>query len=340
MFKYTREIRDFINEPRKQFNLLNDLKFWHQLCSSLDVIGDSDLAIDAYINSEFGEDDGEKYLRLYGVLQALFLQQDAVTNLCESLGLQNNLIANPKLKDIRDIRNDSIGHPTKRGNYKSYHFISRVTIKKSGFQLISNYENSKTTVWDISVNEEPCGKPQGINTHITNTTAVTLWQATGNHQVDLIKEQREYLSEIFKKIINDLKAEEKAHKEKFKMEKLEAVFPDTFSYYIGKIFENIGKSDRAQLGLMHVKLVKGVMDKLKESLQKRGIEIGTYDSIKDLYELLEYPITELELYFNRLIAEKEPRINDKTAYIFAYFIREHLSQLKEIVKEIDDEYSS
>lgn len=309
MFKYTREIRDFINEPRKQFNLLNDLKFWHQLCSSLDVIGDSDLAIDAYINSDFGEDDGEKYLRLYGVLQALFLQQDAVTNLCESLGLQNNLIANPKLKDIRDIRNDSIGHPTKRGNYKSYHFISRVTIKKSGFQLISNYENSKTTVRDISV-------------------------------IDLIKEQREYLSEIFKKIINDLKAEEKAHKEKFKMEKLEAVFPDTFSYYIGKIFENIGKSDRAQLGLMHVKLVKGVMDKLKESLQKRGIEIGTYDSIKDLYELLEYPITELELYFNRLIAEKEPRINDKTAYIFAYFIREHLSQLKEIVKEIDDEYSS
>jgi hypothetical protein len=33
------------------------------------------------------------------------------------------------------------------------------------------------------LNEEPCGKPQGINSHITNTTAVTLWQATGNFQV-------------------------------------------------------------------------------------------------------------------------------------------------------------
>ena len=32
-------------------------------------------------------------------------------------------------------------------------------------------------------NEEPCGKPQGINSHITNTAAVTLWQATGNSQV-------------------------------------------------------------------------------------------------------------------------------------------------------------
>jgi len=309
MYKYTQEIRDFINEPRKQFNLLKNHKFWNQLCSSLDVIEDSDLAIAAYINSEFGTDDGEKYLRLYGVLQALFLQQDAVTNMCESLGLPNNLTSHPKLKEIRDIRNDSIGHPTKRGNYKSYHFISRVTITKSGFQLISDYENNKTTFRDILV-------------------------------IDLINEQRKYLSEILKKVINVLKAEEKAHREKFKMEKLEAVFPDTFSYYIGKIFENIEKSEHAELGLMHVKLVKEVMDKLKESLQKRGIEIDTYDSIKYLYELLESPITELKLYFDRLIAKKEPRINDKTAYIFAYFLREQLSKLKEIAKGIDDEYSS
>jgi hypothetical protein len=55
---------------------------------------------------------------------------------------------------------------------------------------------------------------------------------------------------------------------------------------------------------------------------------------------LEYPIAELKLYFDRLIAKKEPRINDKTAYIFAYFIREHLFQLKEIAKELDNEYSS
>jgi len=307
MYKYTQEIRDLINEPRKQFNLLKNLKFWHQLCSSLDVICDSDLAIDAYINSDFDKDDGEKYLRLYGVLQALFLQQDAVSNLCESLALQNDLTSHPNLKEIRDIRNDSIGHPTKRGNYKSYHFLSRVT--KSRFQLISDYENDRTTIRDISV-------------------------------IDLINEQRKYLPEILKKVINGLKAEEKAHKEKFKMEKLEAVFPGILSYSLEKIFENIGKLDRAQLGLMHVKLVKDDMDKLKESLQKRGIEIDTYDSIKIIYKLLEYPITELERYFDRLTAKEESRINDKTAEIFTYFIRDQLSQLTEIVKEIDEEYSS
>ncbi|PKP61439.1 hypothetical protein CVT91_03255 [Candidatus Atribacteria bacterium HGW-Atribacteria-1] len=94
MYEYLQEIRGFVNKPRKQFNLLKNHKFWNQLCSSLDVIEDSDLAIDAYLNREFSKDDGEKYLRLYGLLQALFLQQDAVANLCESLKLPNNLIAN------------------------------------------------------------------------------------------------------------------------------------------------------------------------------------------------------------------------------------------------------
>ena len=115
------------------------------------------------------------------------------------------------------------------------------------------------------------------------------------------------------------------------MEKLEAVFPGTFSYYIEKIFENIGKQNNVKLGLMHVKLVKKVMDKLKESLQKRDI----YDSIKDLYEPVEYAIRELELYFDKSKTKEEPRINDKTAYIFTCFIREHSSELKEIAKEID-----
>nr|QNO53940.1 hypothetical protein NNHBGCAA_00040 [Methanosarcinales archaeon ANME-1 ERB6] len=35
-----------------------------------------------------------------------------------------------------------------------------------------------------TLNEEPCGKPQGINVHIPTATAATLWQATGNPQVE------------------------------------------------------------------------------------------------------------------------------------------------------------
>jgi HEAT repeat protein len=42
-----------------------------------------------------------------------------------------------------------------------------------------------SNVWKDSnkKNEEPCGKPQGINIHIPTATAATLWQATGNFPV-------------------------------------------------------------------------------------------------------------------------------------------------------------
>jgi hypothetical protein len=35
---------------------------------------------------------------------------------------------------------------------------------------------------NFALNEEPCGKPQGINVHMPTTTAATLWQATGYSQ--------------------------------------------------------------------------------------------------------------------------------------------------------------
>lgn len=310
MDEYLQEIRDFINKPRKQYNLLKNQPFWFQLCSSLDVIGDSDFAIDAYINNEFPENDGEKYLRLYGVLQAIYVQQDAVINFCESLSLSTKLEEHPTLEKIRNKRNMSIGHPTKKGFKKpySYHFISRTTITKYSFQILS-YCGDKMETEDISV-------------------------------VEIIDEQKKYLSEMLKKVVSVLKAEEKAHKEKFKMEKLASIFENNFTYHIGKIKESIvSKSKPKGFGKVDLKQIKRILDELKKNLKKRDIEIDTYDWIKDCYELLEYPIKELESYFDKVLAKEEPMINDKTAYIFAYFIDKKMLELKEVIKEIDDYYA-
>jgi hypothetical protein len=309
MYEYTEKIRYFINKPRKQHILLKDVKYWNQLCSSLDVIEDSDLAIKAYLDRDFSQDDGGKYLRIYGLLQAMFLQQDAVEHLCESLGFSSDLTMYPKLKEIRDIRNDSVGHPTKRNKHKAYHFISRITIQKSGFQLVSYDKDGKLSFKDIIVQ-------------------------------DLVNEQKECLSEILEKVINILEKEEKEHKEKFKMEKIETIFKH-LPFYISNVFEHIGESKPKQLGVMHIKIIKEkILDKFRNSLNDRGLEIDTYDSIKDIYELLEYPLSELELFFDESKIEKEKIINHKTAYIFAFFIGKKLKKLEEIAKEMDDDYSN
>ena len=116
----TSDIRDLIDDPRKKHLLLKDSIAWNMLCSSLDVIEDTDCCLETFLTTDIDHlDDGKKYMYVYGTLQALFVQQDAAKHLAESLEIaypinkQSN--EDQQLNEIRDIRNNSVGHPTKRG---------------------------------------------------------------------------------------------------------------------------------------------------------------------------------------------------------------------------------
>ena len=127
-------IRNLINKPRKQRLLLKDSAAWYMLCSSLDVIADADLCLKAFLATDIDSfDAGNKYMYVYGTLQALIVQQDAVKHLTESLKIpypfNDNSNEKQQLNEIREIRNDSVGHPTKRGGGtgSAFNFISRIT---------------------------------------------------------------------------------------------------------------------------------------------------------------------------------------------------------------------
>jgi hypothetical protein len=136
-------VRDFINTTRYQFELLKDSSNWNQICSSLDTIGDTILSINDYKESNYPDNTGLKYIFTYGVLQALFIQQDAMRHLSEAFDLQHT--PSEKLKNIRTIRNAAIGHPTKN-NVKSvnyYNYISRISLHKWGFTLLRSSGDGK-----------------------------------------------------------------------------------------------------------------------------------------------------------------------------------------------------
>jgi hypothetical protein len=70
-------IRDFINSRRRLHTLIQVRPDWNRLTSSLDVIGDTEMAFDAYLEHLHDPaESGDLYILLYGVLQALFIQQD------------------------------------------------------------------------------------------------------------------------------------------------------------------------------------------------------------------------------------------------------------------------
>jgi hypothetical protein len=132
-----RRLRDVVNAPPVQDRLLGDSHRWRQLCSSMDAIGDTDLAVEAYLSSPAGDREyGKLYLQAYGLLQVLFVQQDAVKHAAEAIGLPYSPPAS--LAAIRDVRNNAIGHPTKRGGSRSESFgIVRVSLSREGFTLYS-----------------------------------------------------------------------------------------------------------------------------------------------------------------------------------------------------------
>ena len=306
------QIRDFINAPRRQAALIEDKAVWGMLCSSLDVLGDTELAMEAYLNGG-GEiakgrakadhliETGSLYVSLYGILQIVFVQQDAVKHLAEALKF--DYAHDPRLKVIREVRNDAIGHPTKRGKAEAFNFISRMTLSRTGCRMLTLRADGTSEFKDIDV-------------------------------LGMITEQREAVATALAGILAKLKEDEMAHRKQFEGNKLADAFPATLGYYHEKISETIDGRMPGSFGASILESVAGYITTFKEELANRGL-LEAYDSLTYEFEVLEYPIAELLKYFLQL---HESKLNAKDAKIFHHFIRNHIKTLIDIAKEIDQEY--
>jgi hypothetical protein len=134
------QIRNYVNDTNLYKRCFNGhLDEWNTLCVAMDTIGDTCLSLEYYEASGIGNEHGEKYLKLYGLLQAIFLQQDSIRQIYRIfLGSNLKLESDSAWMRIRNLRNMTVGHPIERKHKtetKRY-FISRVTIHSDGFQLI------------------------------------------------------------------------------------------------------------------------------------------------------------------------------------------------------------
>src|SRR5260221_11482335 len=82
-------IGDIVNIPGRRQALMQKRQRWLRLCSAMDAIGDTQLAVHAYLDEPIKEveSNGWSYLTVYGILQVLYVQQDAVKVLAGALQL-------------------------------------------------------------------------------------------------------------------------------------------------------------------------------------------------------------------------------------------------------------
>ncbi len=301
-----KEIREVCNHPWKKELLLHDKIKWNKLWSSLDVIEDSQIAINDYTNlSEFSSTE-KGYLFVYGILHALYLQQDSLINLNIALFEKGIDFKNeyPELYNIRESRNNSIGHPTDRGNGSSFHHITRGSIKKEGFSMVSRFPKSKGDTRFEEVNILSC-----------------------------IAIQNKLLKEILSNTMGKLKSEFDNHMSKFKDKKLIDLVPKTIDYHFSKLYE--GYIDLFPLVKVNFEIILETYIRIKEGIIERYSSLSALPGIELNTERLDY-------LFDRLNRDLiKDRIEDEIELqIFIDALKSHFNELKSMIREIDKEFNS
>lgn len=269
----------------------------------MDVIGDTQIAINSYFSLPSFKAENGGYLFLYGLLQAFFLQQDAINHLSEALFDKaiNWKAEYPDIYLVRELRNDSIGHPTKRGKDESFHFIARYSVSKARFRLMSYYlKINKSETNNIDINE-------------------------------LRAKQENSVIEILDTVIELMEKEYSEHKQKFANSKLSDLIPETMSYSIGKVYEGIYND--YPLTEMNFSEIKRTIDAVKNEIIKRYGKLSALQGLNEIVRRIDYIILKVDNWI-----KSKQLLNNDDAEVFLDSFSDRFKELEEMLHEIDEEF--
>jgi len=299
------DFRNLINDlPRIREEMIKDKEKWYKVCSSMDVVGHTEAAIKSYVATPDPKDLGELYLYIYGLFQAMVVQQDAVKDIFTSLDIASPIKNDAELREIRNLRNDCIGHPTTRNRGvepRSNSFYS-LNWSKDHFTLNRTYYGDK------------------------DNEIIEIYPR------ELIKKQRGKISQAITKAIETLKEKENIHREKFKENTFQSFFKG-MNYNFEKVITHFSISDHSRFvlaGFSFKELVKGI-EKFKEEAALRKL-IGAFPGVENALEKINHPIDRLDEYFER------GDVCPKDANSFARDFEHLYDELYVMAGEIDSEY--
>lgn len=321
---YISKIRELTNGLILKSLLLKDERNWNLMCGGLDAIESTQLAIDSYIDLDKDKiRDIGQHLAIYGLFQALYVQQDSVLNLCKSTDIplpkeKDIKTQHPELYEIRQLRDKGIGHPTPKGenNPKDTHSM---LIVNDSIKLFSYTEISEFSFKEYKIS-------------------------------DCIEQQELILCRFMQQVIERMESIEKKHKDKYMQDKLKNCFPDDLRYRIGKIFEainlieaqslnetasqEIGRKEGIRLAFSHSKALIEAIEKFDVEITKRDLyEVYVYIEI----ERSKYPLEKIKEFFS---SQPESFLNSQDARAYADSAELHILELIKHAERLDNEYAS
>ncbi|MEX2210023.1 MAG: hypothetical protein WD846_04030 [Patescibacteria group bacterium] len=292
------ELREVINSSISLRNQVYQQKAkgaWDRLWASMDALDDAQLAIE-----KFQKASSISYLELYGLLQAFIVQQDSVNHIRQTT-LNAPLIkwdkAEPKLNQIRYLRNETVGHPTdiRTGKTIVYCNINRRSVSKTSFEYM---------IWS---------------------------QAGAQHKTvdvtDVIKTQDVEVARLIRKIIADIKAHEVRFKKQFSGKKLKTDYSQISHYEFEKLYLYQNNPEIAQIMFG---LIKKKYAELRTELAKRYGDFSTTINVGGL----KIVIDELDELVKRVGTKLNEGVPD--AFDFNVYVENLDSKWKELGEMIDE----
>jgi hypothetical protein len=282
----------------------------------MDMLGDTCQALDAYLSlCTHGANKATSYLIVFGALQVLYVQQDAAYWLCRSLGYARDVAAfggpdkwihSPgyeRLSEVRNLRNSSIGHPVNRekglAKDRGSYFIVQMSLGARGFQMMARGETGSTRWISVPV-------------------------------LELVIAQTTSLASVFRSTLREVDDADRAHRETFRGECLEAMFL-ALSHPLEKMHQAVSEHSFRPVGIYGVESVQRTMAEFRRALEQRNEPFG---------DDLEYRFGRLNGALSRLTDFYQGRADDvELADILATFVTDRIDELRTWAREVDDEYA-
>jgi hypothetical protein len=208
--EYSSAFRDLVNtrvgvqgEPPASLLRLNSSNDWSFICVAMDIVGDSSLAMHNFARFSLDgptkyEEVGERYLRLYGLLSAVYIQQQALIKLysltnCPSPAEKKKQF---ELLKIRELRHKLSSHGLdylESDRSVPYAYVPvRMELQKYSCTITKNRGDSSETVNIGEALSEHCKLAVSVLDSIYEKSVKTLFKG----QQTRIDEFNEKLEEL------------------------------------------------------------------------------------------------------------------------------------------------
>jgi len=296
-----RELRDLINSSIIYKQSVWDRKEkgdWNKLWTAVDSLEDTQLAIDEYSSlKSFSK------LAVYGLSQAMYVQQDAISYLEEAINIPipNWKKDYPDLLKIRDIRHETIGHPiSKKGFYTSIYRTNNLNYLEYGIWSKDGFQHKEIDIREI---------------------------------IDI---QHKLLVKEINRIMTKIKKDEAKHKQIFKNKSLAELLNST-AYHIEKLwsFEKSRKYSRINFNTL-----KSIYENFKEEVKKR-YKLNNFDEFGVQIPGLILTIQHIDKILPRIekMVSMDESVDQLDLDVYVESLDRSFKELREMAKETDDEFT-